>query len=559
MDVGNRNHWAPGQVVPSAELLRSIRRTLAACSRGRPGGTAARSPSATPTTTARGEIGFISSVTAPSAATAAARGCRPKACSTRACSRPVGTDLRAPLRAGASDEELVALLRGAWLQRGDRYSETAGRAARGERAAAQDRDALHRRVTSDVRATSTRRTGPAMVDVERQGRHPAHGRRRGARAISGSRGAAYCAKQDFATAKGPVFHTAIVAGVMAAKRTHELIPFCHPLGIENCRVAIDMNDAGRGRHPLHGRRCITAPGVEMEALTGASIAALTIYDMCKALSHEIVIAETRLRRKARRQARRGRRGAWGTSDRLRLATAARTGAGGRRQPRMGTDKAALEFHGRTQLDWAYDLLARHCERVFVSVRATRRTSRHARPACRRSSIGTRHRTRSRESPRRRHALPDSAWLVVACDLPFARPTRALETAGRARDGRDRDRLPQHARRPARTAVRDLRARDARTAFVAAIAGGRYCPRKFVIATRRAAARAGRATRARQRQHSGRAGARACAAASARRRATDDERRQHPVLRGPARAGGTPPRSGSRRRAATPADLYDGAP
>jgi len=96
----------------------------------------------------------------------------------------------------------------------------------------------------------------------------------------------------FATGKGPVFHTAIVAGVMAAKRTHELIPFCHPLGLERCDVVIDMHDdeaVVRCTVSLHHKT-----GVEMEALTGASIAALTIYDMCKALSHEIVIAETRL-------------------------------------------------------------------------------------------------------------------------------------------------------------------------------------------------------------------------------------------------------------------------
>ena len=96
----------------------------------------------------------------------------------------------------------------------------------------------------------------------------------------------------FATAKGPVFHTAIVAGVMAAKRTHELIPFCHPLGIEDCRIQIEMvgDEAVIAcTVAVHHRT-----GVEMEALTGASIAALTVYDMCKALSHEIVIAETRL-------------------------------------------------------------------------------------------------------------------------------------------------------------------------------------------------------------------------------------------------------------------------
>jgi cyclic pyranopterin phosphate synthase len=96
----------------------------------------------------------------------------------------------------------------------------------------------------------------------------------------------------FATGKGPVFHTAIVAGVMAAKRTHELIPFCHPLGLERCDIVVDMRDdeaVVRCTVSLHHRT-----GVEMEALTGASIAALTIYDMCKALSHEIVIADTRL-------------------------------------------------------------------------------------------------------------------------------------------------------------------------------------------------------------------------------------------------------------------------
>jgi cyclic pyranopterin monophosphate synthase len=92
--------------------------------------------------------------------------------------------------------------------------------------------------------------------------------------------------------KGPVFDTAIVAGVMGAKRTHELIPFCHPLGLENCKILIDLvGDSAviRCTVSVHHKT-----GVEMEALTGASIAALTIYDMCKALSHGIVISEVRL-------------------------------------------------------------------------------------------------------------------------------------------------------------------------------------------------------------------------------------------------------------------------
>lgn len=95
------------------------------------------------------------------------------------------------------------------------------------------------------------------------------------------------------SAKGPVLDTAIIAGTMAVKRTHELIPFCHPLAIENCRFTMEF--VSETELLIRCEVAIThKTGVEMEALTGASIAALTIYDMCKALSHEIVIAEVRL-------------------------------------------------------------------------------------------------------------------------------------------------------------------------------------------------------------------------------------------------------------------------
>jgi cyclic pyranopterin phosphate synthase len=92
--------------------------------------------------------------------------------------------------------------------------------------------------------------------------------------------------------KGPVFDTAIVAGVMGAKRTHELIPFCHPLGLESCRITIELDGDCAVIRCTVGVHHKT--GVEMEALTGASIAALTVYDMCKSLSHDIVISDTRL-------------------------------------------------------------------------------------------------------------------------------------------------------------------------------------------------------------------------------------------------------------------------
>jgi cyclic pyranopterin monophosphate synthase len=94
------------------------------------------------------------------------------------------------------------------------------------------------------------------------------------------------------SAKGPVFDTAVVAGVLGAKRTHELIPFCHPLGLENCQIAIELEGDSaviRCTVTVHHKT-----GVEMEALTGASVAALTVYDMCKALSHGIVIGDVRL-------------------------------------------------------------------------------------------------------------------------------------------------------------------------------------------------------------------------------------------------------------------------
>jgi cyclic pyranopterin phosphate synthase len=97
---------------------------------------------------------------------------------------------------------------------------------------------------------------------------------------------------EIVSKKGPVFATAVIAGVMAAKRTHELIPFCHPLGLDDCSISIGMED---NRAVIDCRCKVHAKtGVEMEALTGASVAALTVYDMCKALSHDIVIGETRL-------------------------------------------------------------------------------------------------------------------------------------------------------------------------------------------------------------------------------------------------------------------------
>lgn len=101
---------------------------------------------------------------------------------------------------------------------------------------------------------------------------------------------------DIRAPKGPVFQTAIIAGIMAAKKTGELIPLCHPLGMDNCHIDIRLDN--NNEVVIDCTASITAKtGIEMEALTGASVAALTIYDMCKAMSHDIVIKETKLMEK----------------------------------------------------------------------------------------------------------------------------------------------------------------------------------------------------------------------------------------------------------------------
>jgi len=104
-------------------------------------------------------------------------------------------------------------------------------------------------------------------------------------------------EKELITKKGPVFQTAIIAGIQAVKKTSELIPMCHPLLINGTDIAIEVVD---NEHieivcsvSIEGKT-----GVEMEALTGANIAALTVYDMCKAISQKMVIKEVKLLKKS---------------------------------------------------------------------------------------------------------------------------------------------------------------------------------------------------------------------------------------------------------------------
>ena len=142
---------------------------------------------------------------------------------------------------------------------------------------------------SHVRADGSVR----MVDVARK---QTTVREATAEAIVRMSAAAHSALAAKTLKKGDALAAAQIAGIMAAKRTAELIPLCHPLPID--RVSVDIDLRGRDAVVITcTASCTGRTGVEMEALTGASVAALTIYDMCKALDRGISIESVRLRRK----------------------------------------------------------------------------------------------------------------------------------------------------------------------------------------------------------------------------------------------------------------------
>jgi cyclic pyranopterin phosphate synthase len=104
-------------------------------------------------------------------------------------------------------------------------------------------------------------------------------------------------QEEIVTKKGAVFHTAIIAGTMAVKNTSQLIPFCHPIPISSIKFNLTIEN--KNNIIISCKVKTTGQtGVEMEALTGASVCALTIYDMCKAISHEMSINQTYLLSKA---------------------------------------------------------------------------------------------------------------------------------------------------------------------------------------------------------------------------------------------------------------------
>ncbi|PIB29991.1 molybdenum cofactor biosynthesis protein C [Maribacter sp. 4U21] len=101
--------------------------------------------------------------------------------------------------------------------------------------------------------------------------------------------------QDFLGKKGSIVHTAVIAGIQGVKKTAELIPLCHQINLT--KIHLDIAPGENQFQITCTVKCNGKTGVEMEALTGVSIAALTIYDMCKALSQDIVISSVRLEQK----------------------------------------------------------------------------------------------------------------------------------------------------------------------------------------------------------------------------------------------------------------------
>lgn len=144
-----------------------------------------------------------------------------------------------------------------------------------------------------------------MVDVG--GKKPAHRTAVAEAIVDLGPEIAPLVRETGGVAKGNVIETARIAGIMAAKKTAELIPMCHPLGLDV--AAIDARFEGDSLILTATASCTGPTGVEMEAMTAVSVAALTVYDMCKAAGKGIVIRQTRLLEKTG-----GKSGIWRADD-----------------------------------------------------------------------------------------------------------------------------------------------------------------------------------------------------------------------------------------------------
>jgi cyclic pyranopterin phosphate synthase len=204
--------------------------------------------------------------------------------------------------------------------------------------------------------------------------------------------------------KGPVFQTAVIAGTMAVKKTHELIPFCHQIPVEGCKFKIGVSQDLFVTIECEVRTT-GKTGVELEALHGASVAALTVYDMCKAISHEIVIEETKLLSKV------GGKHTFLGSPLYGLVLT------GGKSERMKKDKALLSYGSGPHARRLYDILKKYCTDVYLSARDGQW---HGSPL---ADLPTIPDLVENQGPMggiisafARHR--DANWFVVACDLPY---------------------------------------------------------------------------------------------------------------------------------------------
>lgn len=202
--------------------------------------------------------------------------------------------------------------------------------------------------------------------------------------------------------KGPVFQTAIIAGTMAVKKTHELIPFCHQIPVEGCKFEITMDENLLVTISCRVKTTFKT-GVEMEALHGATVAALTIYDMCKAVSHEITIKETKLIQKT-----------GGKNTIMGRPTLGLILTGGKSE-RMGEPKALINYKGKAHASYIHDVLLKYCDEVFLSAREGQWTGTEL------ESLPTITDKFENGGPiagllSAFEVHPEANWILVACDL-----------------------------------------------------------------------------------------------------------------------------------------------
>ncbi|XP_068608135.1 cyclic pyranopterin monophosphate synthase-like [Brachionichthys hirsutus] len=161
--------------------------------------------------------------------------------------------------------------------------------------AAVKRDRMNSDEPADAHLTHTDAQGrAAMVDVARKG---ATQRTATAGATVRLGPAAFRLLRDNGLAKGDALAVAQLAGIMASKQTSALIPLCHSLCLDHTSVSFELDEAQSAALVTATCRSTGRTGVEMEALTAVSVAALTVYDMCKAVSYDIIITDVKLLRK----------------------------------------------------------------------------------------------------------------------------------------------------------------------------------------------------------------------------------------------------------------------